>query len=120
MATVSTHTLNGLDGTHAGPIAISLYRLTGDGSREEVFSGATDEGGRLARTIDPAEVETAATYELVFQTGNYWATRQPQRDGVQIMKQVVLRFEMPDPEACYHLPVILSPNNYSVWWSVPE
>jgi 5-hydroxyisourate hydrolase len=34
-----------------------------------------------------------------------------------IMREIVLRFEMPDPSAQYHMPVILSPNSYSAWWS---
>ena len=119
MATVSTHTLSGLDGSHAGHIGVVLYRLNGE-VRHEVFASETDAGGRLVETIEPGNVDQTATYELVFATGNYWANHPAPRDGAQIMKEVVLRFEMPDPEARYHLPVILSPNGYSVWWSVPE
>ena len=37
--------------------------------------------------------------------------------GVQIMAEVVVRFSMADITARYHIPVILSPNSYSIWWS---
>jgi 5-hydroxyisourate hydrolase len=33
------------------------------------------------------------------------------------MTEIVLRFAMPDPASRYHMPVILSPHGYSVWWS---
>jgi len=39
------------------------------------------------------------------------------RDSVQILEEIVIRFTMLDPEARYHIPVIMSPNSYSCWWS---
>jgi 5-hydroxyisourate hydrolase len=120
MAKITTHTLNGVDGSHAGHVAISLHVIPADSSRREIFSGATDAGGRFMRVLDPGEVDPAATYELVFATADYWARHPAPRTGAQIMHEVVLRFQMPEPDARYHLPVILSPNGYSVWWSVPE
>jgi 5-hydroxyisourate hydrolase len=30
---------------------------------------------------------------------------------------VVIRFCMPDPEAAYHMPLVMAPNGYSVWLS---
>ena len=35
----------------------------------------------------------------------------------QIMDQIVIRFSMLNPDGKYHIPVIISPNSYSVWWS---
>ena len=113
MATISSHTLNGTDGTHAGGIPVRLSRVGG----ETLFETEMDPGGRLARDVPPDRVDPAATYELVFHTAPYWQTREVPRDGPQIMSEIVLRFAMPDPEGRYHMPVILAPNSYSCWWS---
>lgn len=117
MAMLSTHTLNSVDGTHAGQVGVSLFRITPDGTRSTVFEAATDAGGRLSQRIDPANVDSTADYELVFQTGAYFATRALPLAGLRIQKEVVIRFCMPDPDAAYHMPLVMAPNGYSVWLS---
>lgn len=114
MATVTTHTLNGVDGTHAAGIPVSLTRLS-DGMI--MFSTRTDEGGRLSEDVDLKDADPDATYELVLTTGPYWANQLPSRKAPQILQEVVVRFAMHDLGADYHIPIILSPNSYSVWWS---
>ena len=115
MATLTTHTLNSVDGTHAGLVGVYLFRVTPDGTRLTVFEAATDAGGRLSQRIAPAEVNSTADYELVFQTGDYFATRGLPLTGLRIHKEVVIRFCMPDPDAAYHMPLVMAPNGYSVW-----
>ncbi len=117
MAIVSSHTLNGVDGTHAAGIAVTLTRLETDGSRKRLFETVTDEGGRLMEEIEAAEIRPGAAYELVLQTATYFGSDRLPRPGMQVLRDVVLRFEMPDPEARYHMPFMLSPNSYSVWVS---
>lgn len=119
MATISSHTLNGTNGTHAGDIKVTLVNRD---SGETLFSTNMDSGGRLNETLPPDKVDIHARYELTFQTGNYWAT-QDLSQGIshsQLIDEIVLRFQMPDPDARYHMPVILSPNSYSIWSSIPE
>ena len=117
MATLSTHTLNSVDGTHAGQVGVSLLRITPDGARITIFDKSTDSGGRLSERIDPARIDPAADYELVFQTGAYFATRSLMLPGLRLQKEVVVRFCMPDPHAAYHMPLVMAPNGYSVWLS---
>ncbi len=114
MATVSSHTLNGTNGTHAGGIRVQLTNRT---SGAVLFDTHTDDGGRLSEDVDLGSAEPETVYELVFATGSFWATQDVPRGGTQIMSEVVLRFQMADPDARYHIPVILSPNSYSAWWS---
>lgn len=116
-ATISSHTLNGLDGTHAGGIAVTLCQIGADGARLALFETKMDEGGRLSQEVDLDGADPAATYEMTFATGPYWEARQPDRTLPLLMREVVLRFAMPDPRGRYHMPVILSPNSYSVWCS---
>ncbi len=110
MAVLSSHTLNGSDGTHAGGIGVTLTDLI---SGRQVFRSAMDDGGRLSEVIPSAQVDATSVYELVFETGAYWKDR-----GIDAsITQIVLRFSMPDPDGTYHMPVILNPNSYSVWRS---
>ena len=113
MATLSSHTLNGTDGTHAGGIPVTLIQVSGP----VLFTTEMDDGGRLSQDIPADQIDPDATYQLIFDTALYWETRAVPRTGAQIMDQIVLQFRMPDPTARYHMPVILSPNSYSVWWS---
>ena len=117
MAIVSSHTLNSVDGTHAAGIAVTLTRVASDGTRKLLFETATDDGGRLMQEIDPGEILPGVTYELVLRTAPYFAALGLPRPGMQIIQDVVVRFEMPDPAARYHMPFMLAPNSYSVWAS---
>tara|TARA_B100000929_G_scaffold91435_1_gene71792 strand:- start:1265 stop:1597 length:333 start_codon:yes stop_codon:yes gene_type:complete len=109
MAILTSHTLNGTDGTHAGGIKV-IFSLVGG---EKIFETKMDEGGRLNEEIGSKYLDPTFSYELVFETGPYWI----ERGYKQILDQVVLRFKMPDPNSNYHMPVIINPNSYSVWWS---
>jgi 5-hydroxyisourate hydrolase len=39
------------------------------------------------------------------------------KNGMHILDEIVIRFAMPDADAKYHIPIIMSPNSYSCWWS---
>ena len=115
MALVTSHTLNGVDGTHACGIPVSLTRL--DRTVSVLFETRMDKGGRLSQVIDVGAADPNATYQLVFDTGSFWTERLAQARTGGIINQIVLRFQMPDPNGDYHMPVILSPNGYSTWSS---
>ena len=115
MAVVSSHTLNGADGTHAADIKVRLVNIN---TGNELFASETDTGGRLQETVDLTGADPADRYELVFDTGRFWAMQGVTHS--QRVDEIVLRFAMPDPAARYHMPIILSPNSYSTWASVPE
>ncbi len=112
MATVSSHALNGVDGSHAGGIVVRLVELS---TRRTVFDTRTDDGGRLAEEV--AAPDPATRYELVFQVGAYWQGRVLGTHGARIVDEIVIRFAMPDPDGHYHIPLILSPHGYSLWSS---
>ena len=109
MATLTSHTLNGTDGSHAGAIKVKLIEVDG----QTIFETEIDDGGRLKQEIEPSKINPSSIYELTFETGQFWL----ERGFEQIMDQVVLRFRMPDPEGTYHMPIIINPNSYSTWWS---
>ncbi len=112
MAKVSSHTLNGVDGSHAGSIAVRLVNLA---TGQIVFDTKMDDRGRLTQEITAPD--PAVRYELVFQTGTYWQGRVSNTHGARIIDEIVVRFTMPEPDGHYHIPLILSPHGYSLWSS---
>ena len=117
MAIISSHTLNSVDGTHAGGIEVALFRIEPSGQRELIFETHSDEGGRLSERVELSLEDAAVHFELVLQTGAYFDAEAVPINDRQILEEVVIRFTMPDPEARYHIPMMLAPNSYSVWWS---
>lgn len=120
MATVSSHLLNGTDGTHAADVKIQLNKVESGGNRTLVFDSQTDTGGRLLETLDEKTLETDSSYELQIDSGSYWRSQKTDNSHKNICEVILFRFRMPDASARYHLPFIISPNSYSVWWSAAE
>jgi len=109
MTIITSHILNGTDGTHASGIKVIFSELCSG----KIFEDNTDDYGRIKKNIESAKLDSFVYYELVFETGPYWI----ERGYRQIMDQVVLRFKIPDLKKDFHIPIIISPNSYSVWWS---
>ena len=117
MAIVSSHTLNGTNGTHAGEFPVRLINIT---KNSEIFSTRMDNSGRLEENVDLSLTDEIDKFELIFDTGVYWNSFGLSSSDNQIISEVVLRFSMPNKNARYHMPLILSPNSYSTWASQPE
>lgn len=115
MAILSTHTLNSVDGTHAGGITLSLLMIDGQGVSTKLLDGKTDEGGRFSGEIPSQKIDVHADYQLVLNTAEYFATRDLPDSGRTVLDQVVVRFKMPDADSRYHIPFMLAPHAYSVW-----
>ena len=116
MAIITSHILNGTDGSHASGIRVLLKNLSGN---KNVFECEMDVGGRLNKTIPVEELNEDSIYELTFKTGEYWE-KKTRDHGKNIINEIVIRFKMPDRSKKYHFPIILSQNSYSTWWSKGE
>lgn len=96
---LSTHVLDTARGRPAAGVVIEL-RLP-DGTKR---TSQTDDDGR-ARLAD----ETAAgEYELVFAVGDYFGESS-------FLDRVPVRFTIADPDAHYHVPLLVSPWAYSTY-----
>ena len=51
MALITSHTLNGVDGSHAGGIRVQLIATTAGAA--PLFDTEMDAGGRLSQTVSP-------------------------------------------------------------------
>ena len=114
MALLSSHFLNGTAGTHAGNVPVSLWRIGEGMGRHLVFKSQSEPAGRFAEEV---AVDSDAHYEMVVASGAYFRGRAPRQDSLQICEEIVIRFRMPDPDRRYQIPIIMSPNSYSCWWS---
>lgn len=107
MATVSSHILDSITGKSAIGIRVQLIRRVSGPEAEVVFDTVSDKEGRIVEQIEAQDGE----YELIFYVADYFAV------DPAIVKTAVIRFAMSDNQKRYHMPLILSPHSYSVWWS---
>ncbi|MFA8384738.1 MAG: hydroxyisourate hydrolase [Pelagibaca sp.] len=111
---LTTHVLDTAKGCPAAGLNIVLYRVTGEGS-EKIAETETNEDGRTNSPILPADAFKTGTYELVFFAGDYLRASGQAGDDPLFLDQVPIRFGMSDPEAHYHVPLLLSPFGYSTY-----
>ena len=116
MATITSHVLDAVSGTHACGVRVDFRRIGDDDRAEPVFSVESGADGRIVGTAEVDGADEGRVYELIFHTGGYF-DREGLVEQARIMPEVVFRLRLPDPEARYHVPVIVSPHGYSVWWS---
>ena len=95
---LSTNVLDTANGRPAAGVAIALRR--GD----DLITATTDDDGR-ARLLDDTP---AGEYELTFAVGDYFGDRQ-------FLDRVPVRFTIADPDAHYHVPLLVSPWSYSTY-----
>lgn len=110
--TFTTHVLNGTDGTHAAGVAL---RLCAGGA--VLAEGVTDAGGRLRCEIAVTALPADGAVELHLDTAAFWRDRGVPRQGPQIVAGVTIRLSLPQGAGHHHVPVMLSPNAFSAWWS---
>ena len=115
MATLSSHLLNAITGEHAGNVKIILSNLDSKMSNL-ILETNTDEGGRLSENIE-IKLYRSCEFEMVIYTENYFKKKNPDKWKDRIISDIVIRFKMRDDNKKYHIPLIISPNGYSVWWS---
>lgn len=117
MATISSHVLDSVIGTHAAGIRVECFRREHNGATMRVLDCHADEQGRICETLNFDQDDQHVQYELVFHAKAYFAKQALPDDGYQVLSAVVLRLDLPDAQGNYHLPIMLSPHSYSVWWS---
>ena len=110
MANITSHTLDGFSGNHAAGIEVCLIDTK---TGRTVFRSKMDQGGRLSIEIQSEDINPSTIYELVFETGAYW-----EAIGIRArVSEIVLRFQMENPNGSYHMPIIINPHSYSTWIS---
>ncbi|WP_433799532.1 hydroxyisourate hydrolase [Actinomycetospora sp. CA-084318] len=99
---LSTHVLDAVMGAPAAGLAVALER---DG--EVLVRARTDDDGRVRDLGAPV----AGRHRLTFDTGAWFAAA----GRATFYPEVVVTFEVTDPEAHHHVPLLLSPFAYSTY-----
>ena len=114
MAILTSHFLNGTNGTHAAAVGVTLIYIDCNGTRNKILTAKSDEGGRVSHDFDAV---ADGTYELLIASRSYFESLTLPKVGKQLLEEIVIRFNIPQTNARCHIPVIMSPNSYSCWWS---
>ncbi len=110
MAIFSTHLLNSIDGTHASDVEIVIYRINNN-NKVVFLEDKTDSSGRMLKEFELTKEDCESDYEMIINSGKYF------RNTSEIITSISVKFKMKDPLKKYHIPLIVSPNGYSIWWS---
>ncbi len=111
---LTTHVLDTARGQPAGGLEISLYRIEGT-TRHHLARMMTNADGRTDKPILPKDQFAPGTYELVFEAGAYLDAVGTPPEEPRFLDQIPLRFGISDPDAHYHVPLLLSPFGYSTY-----
>lgn len=106
---ISTHVLDTSRGRPASGIAVLLERREADGQWRAAGRAATDADGRVRELIDSGAV--AGVYRLTFETAPYFSAHGEDT----FYPYVTVVFEIRDPRAQHHVPLLVSPFGYSTY-----
>ena len=110
MAILSSHLLNSANGTHAKGVKVIIYKINLSGVRNKFLETETDKEGRVLEDFNLSDDDCKCDYEMICKTADYF-------NEEKIISEITIKFRMKDPKKKYHIPIIISPNGYSIWWS---
>ena len=110
MAIFSSHLLNSTDGSHAKNVEVIINQIDKNGIRKIFLQTKTDKDGRILKEFILNKNDCKCDYEFVCKTGKFFSKKN-------IVSEIIIKFKMINPKKKYHLPIIISPNGYSTWWS---
>lgn len=114
MGRLTTHVLDTAHGRPGASMRVRLYRKHGTDYvlLKEI---ATNADGRCDEPLLEAAELTAGSYRLVFSAGAYFAALGVIVPQPAFVDEVTLNFGVADPEAHYHVPLLVSPYSYSTY-----
>ena len=106
---LSTHVLDTARGRPAAGVPLELFDV-GGAAPVSLAQAGTDADGRTDQPLLSGAPLRIGTYELVFQMGGYFAEPSP-----PFLDMIPIRFGINEPEAHYHIPLLVSPGAYSTY-----
>ena len=111
---LTTHVLDLAQGRPAAGMRVELWRLEPDGARAWLATAVTSDDGRVDEPLLTGEAFQTGIYELVFDVGSYFAA-QGLGASPPFLTSVPVRFTIADPDAHYHVPLLVTPWAYSTY-----
>jgi 5-hydroxyisourate hydrolase len=115
LAGVTTHVLDVTSGRPAAGVRLELYELTGGFERKLIADVVTNADGRTDKPLIGADQARAGHFELIFHAGDYFRHRRAELADPPFLDIIPVRFGIADPQAHYHVPLIVSPWSYSTY-----
>ena len=115
MSGLTTHVLDTALGQPANRVMIDVFRINEE-VREYLRTVHTNADGRVdGGPILDSEALRKGTYELVFHVGPYLRFHGHKLSDPHFLDIVPIRFGVGDPQAHYHVPLLISPFGYSTY-----
>jgi 5-hydroxyisourate hydrolase len=113
---LTTHVLDTMQGLPATDVPIQLWMLETECTvRTLLKTTRTNQEGRTADPLLEGDELVAGRYELLFAVGTYFLSQQISLPQPLFLDEVPIRFGIADPEAHYHVPLLISPWAYSIY-----
>jgi 5-hydroxyisourate hydrolase len=111
---LTTHVLDTAQGRPAAALTIQLFRVDGEHTVLLKTLQTNADGRADAPLLSGADV-VVATYQLVFFVADYFAQQPVTQAEPPFLDQIPIRFTISDPNAHYHVPLLVSPWAYSTY-----
>lgn len=111
MGKLTTHVLDVAAGLPAVGMRVEVH-----GPAATLLTAAlTGEDGRVPAPLLAGDALTAGRYTLTFHVAAYFRARGVQLAEPPFLDRVIIAFGVADPQASYHIPLLVSPWAYSTY-----
>lgn len=111
---LSTHVLSTTLAQPGAGIPVSLYSLDG-GAAALLAEAVTNDDGRTDAPLLHGAPLRIGEYELRFQVAAYFARVGLPQSDPPFLDTIPVRFSISEPEAHYHVPLLVSPGTYTTY-----
>lgn len=115
MGRLTTHVLDTATGRPAAGLGLTLWSIGPDGSRTRLVERVTNADGRVDGALLDGAAFRAGVYEIVFAVGAHYRAAGVALPDPAFLDEVPLRFGIAEPDAHYHVPLLVSPWGYSTY-----
>jgi 2-oxo-4-hydroxy-4-carboxy-5-ureidoimidazoline decarboxylase len=112
---ISTHILDTHGGRPAPDVQIELLELSTNGESQTLVTTSTNHDGRTDQPLIGGRPVPAGRYELRFHIGEYFARTGVALTDPPFLDIVPLQFSVAEPEAHYHVPLLVGPWSYTTY-----
>ena len=114
MGRLTTHVLDTSKGMPAAGIPIELHALR-DTQQVKIADAVTNADGRTDVPLLVGPQLVPGVYELTFHMADYFARSGAPVTSPPFLGDVVIRVGLADPQAHYHVPLLIAPHGYSTY-----
>jgi 5-hydroxyisourate hydrolase len=113
---LTTHVLDTMQGRPAAGLSVVLHRIEPTGQLITLKSVTLNRDGRADQPLMEGSTLCAGRYRLVFAVGRYFVAHAgvPLPDPL-FLDEVPVDFGIADPQAHYHVPLLVSPWSYTTY-----